>query len=166
MARFFERYSKARRVGEQAVGRVWSFRDVTERRRAERQLESVHQQLLAASRRAGMAEIATNVLHNVGNVLNSVNVSATLVLGSVKKSRLANLSKVVAMLSEHESDLATFLANDPKGQLLPIYLSQLAGHLEAEQAASVRRVGVTLQETSTTSRRSWPCSKVTLRFPG
>ena len=43
-----------------------------------RELKDVHLQLVQTARRAGMAEIATNVLHNVGNVLNSVYTSAQL----------------------------------------------------------------------------------------
>src|SRR5262249_5191101 len=77
--RVFELFSHPQRVEGQPVGRVWSFRDVSERRQAEAKLERVHQQLLVSSRQAGMAEVATGILHNVGNVLNSVNVSATLV---------------------------------------------------------------------------------------
>ena len=56
-------------------------RDNLEQRVAERtgELERTHRKLVDASRQAGMAEVATNVLHNVGNVLNSVNVSASMV---------------------------------------------------------------------------------------
>jgi len=51
-------------------------REIAERQRAEQEVDRVHKQLLTASHEAGMAEVATGVLHNVGNVLNSVNVSA------------------------------------------------------------------------------------------
>ncbi|HMD54982.1 MAG TPA: HAMP domain-containing sensor histidine kinase, partial [Phycisphaerae bacterium] len=86
-----------------------------------------------ASREAGMAEVATSVLHNVGNVLNSVNVASSCVADSLKKSKAANLSKVVALLREHEADLGNFITNDSKGKQLPGYLAQLAEHLAGEQ---------------------------------
>ncbi|HEY4185172.1 MAG TPA: PAS domain S-box protein [Polyangia bacterium] len=50
-------------------------RDITERKRAESELAAAHQRLVETSRRAGMAEVAAGVLHNVGNVLSSVTVS-------------------------------------------------------------------------------------------
>jgi PAS domain S-box-containing protein len=136
----FERYSKPQRVEEKCVGRVWSFRDITKRKRSETELEQAHKQLLDISRQAGMAEVATSVLHNVGNVLNSVNVSSTLVSNQVRKSKVANLSKVVALLNEHAADLGAFLTNDPKGKQLPGYLSQLAEHLVGEQATVLKEL--------------------------
>jgi PAS domain S-box-containing protein len=111
--------------------------DITERKHAEAELEIIHQQLLDASRRGGMAEIATNVLHNVGNVLNSVNVSAGVIVESMKKSRIASLSKVVNLIREHESDLGAFLTHDARGKQVPAYLAQLADHLAADQVAII-----------------------------
>jgi C4-dicarboxylate-specific signal transduction histidine kinase len=118
-------------------GRIWTFRDVTERKQAEARLQALHQQLLETSRLAGMAEVATNVLHNVGNVLNSVNVSAGLVADNAKKSKVSYLGKVVALLNEHAADLGTFITADPKGRQLPGYLSQLAEQLAREQLSAI-----------------------------
>jgi PAS domain S-box-containing protein len=109
------------------------FRDVTARKQTEAQLAKMHGQLLEASRQAGMAEVATSVLHNVGNVLNSVNVSSSLICDKVRTSKVGNLAKAVALLRAHEKDLAGFLANDPKGRQLPGYLGGLADYLAAEQ---------------------------------
>jgi PAS domain S-box-containing protein len=114
-------------------GLVMSYSDITERKRAEAELEQMHKQLVDTSRQAGMAEVATSVLHNVGNVLNSVNVSSTLVSNQVRKSKVANLTKVVALLNEHATDIGAFLTSDPKGKQLPGYLGQLAEHLVIEQ---------------------------------
>src|SRR5205814_1377448 len=69
------------------------LRDITERKAVQSKLEAAHKQLLDTSRQAGMAEVATNVLHNVGNVLNSVNVSATVVADKVKRSKISSLAK-------------------------------------------------------------------------
>jgi signal transduction histidine kinase len=114
-------------------------RDNLEKRVEERtrELEQIHKQLMEASRRGGMAEIATNVLHNVGNVLNSVNVSAGLIVESVKKSRASSLTKVAVLLQEHAHDLGVFITNDAQGKHLPAYLAQLAEHLVADQKAII-----------------------------
>jgi PAS domain S-box-containing protein len=121
-------------------GRIWTFRDITERKRAEASLQDLHRQLLDASREAGMAEVATNVLHNVGNVLNSVNVSASLVADRVKKSKISSLVKVVSLLRQHEHDLGVFIIADPKGKRLPAYLALLSEHLLADQKTNVQEL--------------------------
>ena len=90
-------------------------------------------ELLAAARQAGMAEIANNVLHNVGNVLNSVNVSAGLVSSKVRESKLQGLVKAVQLLDSHTADLGGFLTSDEKGKVLPGYLSKVTGALSAER---------------------------------
>jgi signal transduction histidine kinase len=131
--RVFERYSKPQKVGSKCVGRVWTFRDVTARKKAEAELEVMHRQLVDTSRQAGMAEVATTVLHNVGNVLNSVNISSSLIVEKVKNSKVANLTKVAALLEQHEGDLPGFFANNPKGKQIPAYLSGLGVHLMEEQ---------------------------------
>lgn len=108
--------------------------------RAEREREQLHRQLLDASRRAGMAEVATGVLHNVGNVLNSVNVSATLLSDQLRRSKGAKLGKIAEMLNQHEADLGAFITSDPKGRVIPTYLTGLADQLAIEQAATVSEV--------------------------
>jgi hypothetical protein len=80
-----------------------------------------------------MAEVATSVLHKVGNVLNSVNVSATLLFENTKKSSVLNLAKAPALLNEHDGDLAIYLTTDPKGKQLPFYLAQVGDQLSKEQ---------------------------------
>jgi PAS domain S-box-containing protein len=121
---------------DSATGRrqaVTTLVDITDRKQAETELATTHQRLLEVSRRAGMAEVATGVLHNVGNVLNSVNVSATLVADHVRESKAANLAKVAALFREHEAGLAAFLTTDPRGRQVPGYLAALADHVAGEQ---------------------------------
>jgi PAS domain S-box-containing protein len=106
--------------------------DITERKRAAEELERLNQQLVEASRQAGMADVATGVLHNVGNVLNSVNISTAEVRDRLENSRLVHLRKSVELLHQHGDDLPGFLTNDPRGRSLPAFLEKLADHLEEE----------------------------------
>ncbi|MGA2267745.1 MAG: PAS domain-containing protein [Bryobacteraceae bacterium] len=89
--------------------------------------------LIELSRQAGMAEIATGVLHNVGNVLNSVNVSTSLVAGKIRELRVDNLVALIHMLEQHSGDLPEFLTTDPKGQRVIPYLAKLGGHFQSER---------------------------------
>ncbi|HYF36790.1 MAG TPA: hypothetical protein VD994_15955, partial [Prosthecobacter sp.] len=89
------------------------------------ELTAAHKQLVEASRHAGMAEVATNVLHNVGNVLNSVNISAEAVAAKVRNLRIGRLQSVAELLREHSADLPAFLSNDARGRELPEYLLKL-----------------------------------------
>src|SRR5436853_3036095 len=88
--------------------------DITEQKQAEEELELLNKRLLESSRLAGMAEVATGVLHNVGNVLNSVNVSSTLICNQVRGSRTSRLRDVILLLNQNSNNLADFLMNDPK----------------------------------------------------
>jgi PAS domain S-box-containing protein len=115
-------------------------RDITERKRAQTQVEDLHRQLLDISREAGMAEVATNVLHNVGNVLNSVNVSTALVSKKIRESRVSSLAKVVALMRAHQNDLPAFLTQDPNGMELCDYLDNLAQYLSKEQTGILTEI--------------------------
>ncbi|MDB6005037.1 MAG: integral rane sensor signal transduction histidine kinase [Prosthecobacter sp.] len=121
-------------------GVVVVFSDVTARKQSEAKLESVNKQLQSTSRQAGMAEVATNVLHNVGNVLNSVNVSADAVALKVRDFRVGRLRSVAALLNEHAGNLPEFLTVDPRGKALPDYLVKLAENLAAPQNAILQEV--------------------------
>jgi ligand-binding sensor domain-containing protein/signal transduction histidine kinase len=120
-------------------------KEIEERKRMEEENRRIHRELLEKSRQAGMAEIATNVLHNIGNVLNSVNVSAALVTDNTKQSKLPYLGKAVALLNAHAADLGGFLTRDPKGRQLPDYLGQLAGQLANEQQNTITELDLLRQ---------------------
>ncbi|MDH5738447.1 MAG: ATP-binding protein, partial [Gammaproteobacteria bacterium] len=90
-----------------------------------REIERLDSQLLSASRRAGMAEVASNVLHNVGNLLNSVNVSVSLVKDNIRKVQGDDLERFIQLLERNEGDVEQLLTNETKrGQLL-VYLKKL-----------------------------------------
>ncbi|WNG44767.1 PAS domain-containing protein [Archangium minus] len=116
-------------------------RDITARKVAETRLAEMHRSLVDVSRYAGMAEVATGVLHNVGNTLNSVNISAGLLSDRLRHSRVPGLRKAANLLHEHASDAGTFLTTDPRGQQLPGYLLALSEELEKERESMRKEVG-------------------------
>lgn len=116
------------------VGIVGINRDITALKRAEQKIETINRELREASRQAGMAEVATGVLHNVGNVLNSVNVAAGVLSDRLNHSKANGVSKLSKLLTERQEDLGQFLSADERGRQIPAYLQQLAEHLNTEQA--------------------------------
>jgi len=107
--------------------------DVTDRVLAQQENERLQQDLLEVSRQAGMAEIANGVLHNVGNILNSVNVSASVIQREFSTSTLANLEKLSSLLDQHNSNFANFVRDDSRGQKVPAYLGKVTEALRDEQ---------------------------------
>jgi signal transduction histidine kinase len=121
-------------------GSVDTFQDITLQTRADEELAKAHKQLVETSRHAGMAEVATGVLHNVGNVLNSVNVSANLLSECARNSKASSLARVVGVLREHRSDLADFVTSHPQGKHLTSFLESLDRQLGAERAQVIQEL--------------------------
>jgi PAS domain S-box-containing protein len=124
------------------------FQDITQQKLNAEQLDKLNRQLMDTSRNAGMAEVATGVLHNVGNILNSVSVSATLVGDRLRCSNVGDLRQATAMLLEQKGRLAEFLTADSKGKLIPEFLGTVAEELADEQAeliAEMNSVGQNIE---------------------
>ncbi len=112
---------------------------------AQEEREALHRQLRVAARQAGMAEVATGVLHNVGNVLNSANVSTQLLSERLRANHLHDLSKAVDLLWDHVDDLTTFVHEDRQGKHLPTFLREMAEQLQRSQQDSLKEL-TSLQE--------------------
>ncbi|WNG47057.1 AAA family ATPase [Archangium minus] len=135
--------------------------DELERRVEERtrELKQAQAHLVETARVAGMAEIASNILHEAGNALTSVVVDTDLLRKAVEASRVGRVQQVAELLEEHQDDLADFLTQDSRGSLLAGYLSSLASELLREQAVlkkglealegHVSRVGTIVQTQRT-----------------
>ena len=128
----------------QVVGTFGINKDITLQKQVEAELEETNQELVVASRQAGMAEIATNILHNVGNVLNSINVSISQADEITRRMKLKNLAKVATMLAEN-AEVENYLCEDEKGKRIPEYLGLIAEEISKEQ-------GCVLEELESTKR--------------
>lgn len=114
--------------------------EIEERNSIQMEVEKIHRQLLTASRMAGMADVATNVLHNVGNVLNGVNVLAASIATHIQKSKVASVGRLADLLARHEIDLARFMTDDENGRHVSKYLKHLGDHLREDQSRLLDRV--------------------------
>ncbi|KTD73006.1 ATP-binding protein [Legionella tucsonensis] len=99
--------------------------DIHKSKITEEKIKELNQQISSAARRAGMAEVATTILHNIGNILNSSNVSITLLKNSFQQDYHKKLLKIMEMIEKHQMDLADFLTHNPKGKIIPEYLITL-----------------------------------------
>jgi PAS domain S-box-containing protein len=127
------------------IGTFGLSSDVTEAQHIRLELETAQHKIIEASRMAGMAEVATGVLHNVGNVLTSLNVSANVIASSLQQSKAGSLGRVTGLLQEHESDLGEFIAHDAKGRRVPEFIESLARHWLEERDRLMQEIA-SLQE--------------------
>jgi len=97
------------------------------------ELKELNEKIGDVARSAGMAEVASGVLHNVGNVLNSVNVSTSVIREQVRKTKAENLTRLVGMMDNHKDDIAGFISKDEKGMQIPRFLSLLSVQLKDER---------------------------------
>lgn len=129
------------------------------------QLSESRTALSEASRTAGKAEVASRVLHNVGNVLNSVNVSAETALNGLGELPIDDLGKVAALLRDHAEDPGSYISEDPKGRLIPEFIGELSEQMASdrmqlikelrtltEQINHIKSVVATQQESSKSSK--------------
>ncbi|HEV2702380.1 MAG TPA: MHYT domain-containing protein [Steroidobacteraceae bacterium] len=129
---FFDEGGQLRRL----LGVTW---DITDQLRQEEQKLELQMQLRDVSRQAGMAEVATGVLHSIGNVLNSLGVAVALLQSGLRDSRVGNVQRVAKLLSDQGAGLGNFLDNEPRGREIPGYLTQLGESLGDENEKLLSR---------------------------
>ncbi len=113
------------------------IRNISVRIQTEEALREAQQELIETAHHAGMAEIATGVLHDVGNILNSINVSCELMIKSLQESTLDAMLKVNELVLR-QKDFADFVANNPKGQKMPEIYRQLGDRLGKERTGILK----------------------------
>ena len=122
--------------------------DIHKNKMAEEKIKDLNQQIVITARRAGMAEVAATILHNIGNILNSSNISINLLKSSLDQNFLNKLFKLLEVLALHEEDLPDFLINDPKGQVICKYLSALSKILLEEQQKNINEINNLINDLS------------------
>lgn len=118
------------------------------------ELESTRDELVETAHKAGMADVATGVLHNVGNLLNSVSTSASAISGTLHKSRVHGLTKANSLLRDNLERLGEFFASE-KGSRLPGYYFELENVLRLERDSVLdesKRLGEKVQAISAVIR--------------
>ena len=106
--------------------------DISDRVEAEQRERQLQTQLREASHQSGMAEVAIGVLHNVGNVLNSLGISSFTAQARLRGWQFDRVERVAAMLESHRGALDEFLVNDPRGRNLPEYLAALGAQMKRD----------------------------------
>ncbi len=104
-------------------------------------LAKSREQVVKTARLAGMSEIATGVLHNVGNVLNSVNVSANVVKRKAEQLSVADLKSMTEVLEARRDDLGHFVTNDPQGQQFLPFLGELTREMSQQRETILTELG-------------------------
>jgi len=104
-----------------------------------KELEETKDELVEKAHKAGMADIASGVLHNVGNILNSVNTSATVIEDTVRQSKVEGLSQANMLLRENIDRIEEFIAKNPKGKQLLKYYLKLEEPIKKEQQKMLKQ---------------------------
>lgn len=124
-------------IGQVSVHNKVSYtiiaRDETVRMESEKQLADTNRQLIESSRKAGIAEVATGVLHNVGNVLNSVTTSSGVIAEILDQSSVSQLAAGAEILNQHKADLTKFLTTDPRGLHFSDFVDQVSAALTKDR---------------------------------
>ena len=124
----------------QVIGTFGVSRDITGRKHTELALAQAQRNLLEASRLAGMAEVASGVLHNIGNAFNSVNTSTAIVADQARSLRFTGLARAVKLLQDNVGSLDNFFVYDPVGKQIPNYLGQLSNQLTRDHQALIEEI--------------------------
>jgi signal transduction histidine kinase len=134
----------AMQLGDESF-RVCILRDITRRKETEARLAAAQQQLVDAAHKSGMAEIAIGVLHNVGNILNSVMLSGEEIARMAKNSKVSGLNKANELLRSNVHDLGNFFTTNDKGKMLPQYYEKIGVAL-SEESKSINSEALKLNE--------------------
>ena len=131
-------FRSKKRLAKKVQERTLSLKQANESLAATNlELKKTQEELVDAAHQAGVAEVVIGVVHNIGNVLNSVSVSAETLTTQLERSRCDGVTRLATLLIDHQEDLLQFLTQDPQGKNLIPYLSRLSEILETEKRVNL-----------------------------
>jgi len=119
-------------------------KDIENKLKDKKNLEEMSQEIVTTSRQAGMSDVATTILHDVGNVLNSLNTSIDFLQNHLTNSKIDKLSKAVIKMERAHANSDKSTENDELKLIVP-YISEVTKHLNKEhiiinnELASIRK---------------------------
>jgi len=109
------------------------IRNITYRRKTEGELETAQKELLGIAHKAGMADVATGILHDIGNILNSINVSCETIKTFQKTTATNGLQRLAKVIHDHRNNLITYFTENPKSTKIPHLLQELCNTISSER---------------------------------
>ncbi len=114
-----------------------------ERRSTAVEARGMQQRCIETAHAAGMAEIAAQVLHNMGNILNGICVNSSLLQDRLDQTSLHGLIRAIELVERSGLSLVEFIATDERGRHFPDYFLSRRPKLESE-LQELRRIADSL----------------------
>lgn len=119
---------------------IATIRDITERKKNEQEIRELNKKLVTSAKEAGMAEVATSIIHNIGNVLNSIRVSCDILAKTTSSLSFKSLFEVLELLSQNSHTIVTYLNEDTKGKMIPNFLLALNEPLQRDFDSACKEI--------------------------
>lgn len=103
-------------------------------------INTLNKHLIDAARQAGMAEVAGSVLHSMGNVLNSLNISSEILQQKINSMSTTKISKLADLLNKNNGKEGNYFTETESGRDIVKYISLIAKETEIEKLNLLQEV--------------------------
>ncbi|MDH5694424.1 MAG: ATP-binding protein, partial [Gammaproteobacteria bacterium] len=118
---------------DEKLTRIVLVEDITERLKSAESLKMAQESLVESAHKAGMAEFSTGVLHNIGNLLNSVALSGERMQTALDDNLHHGVKKLRNFLEDEAQDVTVAIKNAEKGSLFIDYIKRLEEEISQER---------------------------------